>query len=258
MSAPDDRSPIEDYLDELVAALAGRPPRELRYLVAEAEAHLRDDADAAVARGVPRLRAESDAVARFGPASPLAEAERARSRPSARAVLADLMRSAVLLAGIGAVAVGISGVLAAAIRLVGGSRALVDVAPGRVLNASDCARWLAANPGAADCRSAAVADWADETVFYRLAVGVLGILVLLAYRRLRRGHRPLSSIAVVRDAVGHTAFALGAVVTLGLGIDNLVNGGGAGQWLSAAPVALAGAAVFAVLLLRDLRRTTVR
>ncbi|HZC72360.1 MAG TPA: permease prefix domain 1-containing protein [Jatrophihabitans sp.] len=247
-------SPIEDYLDELTSAMSDRPPRELRGLLAEAEAHLRDDAEAAIARGVPPSRAEHDAVARFGPAAPLAAAERDRGRPPLRRLLADLLPTVVLLAAVGAIAVGVSGLVAEVIRLAGGSNALVDVTPGHPLSAADCARWLAIRPSAPDCRSAAIADWADETVFYRLAVGILGLLLLISHRWLRRSHRLTPAMTVVRDAVGHTAFAVAALGSLVLGIDAAVTGGSAGQWLSATPVALVGAGTFAVLLLRDLRR----
>jgi hypothetical protein len=246
-------SPIEDYLDELTRALADRPPRELRGLLAEAEGHLHEDADTAVARGVPRRQAEAEAVARFGAASTIAAAERARARSSLAATLAQLVRQAVLLAGIGALAVGLSGALAGIVRVLGSDRTLVDIPPGQALSAADCSRWLSLSPTSADCRSAAVADWANETVFYRLAVGIVGLALLLAYAWLRRGARPSRIITTVRDAVGLTAFGLAAIATLALGINAAVTGTGAGQWLSATPVALAGATAFAVPLLRHLR-----
>ena len=248
-------TPIDDYLDELVTALTGRPPRELRGLLAEAEAHLHDDADAAEARGVPRRQAEAEAVARFGAATTIAAAEHARVRHSLAATLAQLVRQAVLLAGIGALSVGLSGALAGLVRVFGSDRTLVDVRPGQTLSAVDCSRWLSLSPNSSDCRSAAVADWANETVFYRLAVGVVGIALLLAYAWLRRSDRRSSRIVTtVRDAVGLTAFALATIATLALGINAAAVGGGAGQWLSATPIALVAAAAFAVLLLRDLRR----
>jgi hypothetical protein len=252
MSQP---SPIEAYLDELVIAYVDRAPRELRGMLAETEAHLRDAADAAMARGVPRLAAEADAVARFGPAHDVAAAD--HRRLPARHVVEQLARHALLLFGVGAVAVGLSGAVAAIIRLIGGSRAVIDVAPGRVLSAGDCARWLGADAGAHSCAAAAVGDWADEVVYYRLALGVLGLLALLAYRWVRRGVRSSAKLLTVRDTVGVTSFAAAAALTFGLGVDALVVGGGSGQWFSATPIALALAVAFAVLLLRDLRRPEV-
>lgn len=249
-------SAVEAYLDELVQALAGRPPRELRAVLAEAEAHLYDDIEAATARGVPREQAERDAIARFGPAVDLAAAERRRARLTVRESLGQLTRAAVLLAGVGAVVVGVSGLAAAVVRMFGGDRALVDVGPGRTLNPSDCARWLAAYPHAGDCHAAAVADWADETVYYRLAAGILGVLLLIAYRWLRRGYQPPRALSTVRDAVGLTAFGLAAVYTSAAAVDAASGGSGVGQWLSATPVAAGVAGVFGVLLIRDLRHET--
>jgi hypothetical protein len=247
-------SAVEDYLDQLVRALAGRPPRELRAVLAEAEAHLYDEVEAATSRGVPREQAERDAVARFGPAADLAVAERRRGQLTMRELLGQLTRAGVLLAGVGAAAVGMSGLIAAVIRLLGGDGALVGVARGRVLSGPDCARWLAAYPHAADCHAAAVADWADETVYYRLAAGVVGALVLLGYRVLRRARPPMPALLTVRHAVGASAFGLAAAYTLVTGVDARRAGGGAGQWFSAAPVAAVAAVIFGVLLLRDLRR----
>ena len=249
--APD--SAIEQYLDELVRALAGRPPRELRALLAEAEAHLHDDAVAAIARGVPREQAERDAVARFGSADDLAAAERALDRGRFALLLRQLVTSAILLGGIGAIAVGISGLVAAVVRAIGGSGALVDVKPGQSLAPADCTRWLALNPTAGSCRAAAVADWANETVYYRLALGVVGLVVLAVGVGLHRG-RPTSRLATtIRDTVGFAAFALAAIGTLLLGIDSAARGTGAGQWFTGAAVAVPAAVVFAVLLLRDVR-----
>ena len=59
--APD--SPIEAFLDEL-GGLSTRRPRQLRHLVQETEAHLRDDADWAAAAGLSQFQAESEAVTR--------------------------------------------------------------------------------------------------------------------------------------------------------------------------------------------------
>jgi hypothetical protein len=256
MSAADRGEPVEAYLDDLVRAMAGRRPRDLRAVLAEAEAHLYDDVEAAVARGVPREQAELEAVARFGPAADIAAAERARRVPTTWATVAQLVRSAVLLGGLGAVAVGVSGLIAEAVRLVGGSRALVGIAAGRQLAGSDCARWLAAYPDAGNCRAAAIADWADETVFYRLALGVAGLLLLGAYRWLRRGDRPSRPLKTARDAVGLTAFGLAAAYTSAAAVDAAGTGSGVGQWLSALPVAAGLAGVFGVLLLRDLGHET--
>ncbi|MDX6367184.1 MAG: hypothetical protein QOK30_2260 [Nocardioidaceae bacterium] len=255
-------SSIEQYLDELVTALSTRRPRQLRHLLAETEAHLRDDADAAMAEGLSVEEAEALAVSRFGPARELAAADDARMATPLRVVVRQVAMTALLLSGIAGVAIGVSGAIAALIRAAGGTRALVAVAPGQALSAGDCARWLAADPGAGSCRNAAAADWAAETVLYRLAAGVLGLLCVLAYMRLRR--RAFGSDrwpvlpATVTNTIALTAFGAAGVWTLGLGVDAIAvsSGHGSGQWLSAAPVALLAAAVFGLRLLGNLRSGT--
>jgi hypothetical protein len=260
MTEADGGSPIEQYLDELVTALSTRRPRQLRHLVAETEAHLRDDAEAAMADGLSVEEAEALAVSRFGPARELAAADDARMATPLGVVVRQVATSAVLLGGIAGVAIGVSGALAALIRALAGTRALVDVAPGQALSAGDCARWLAADPGAGSCRNAAVADWAAETVVYRLAAGLLGLLCVIVYTRLRRraagSNRWPVLPATVTNTIALTAFGAAGVWTLGLGVDAIAvsSGHGSGQWLSAAPVALSAAAVFGLRLLGNLRR----
>ncbi len=263
--ADDDQSesPIELYLDELVVALTPHRPRALRHLLAEAEAHLRDDAAHAVAAGLSPREAETQAVERFGPAADVAAAERSRLVTPLPVVARQLLMTALLLGGIGAVAVGVSGLVAELVRLLAGAQVLVAPRPGTALAAADCARWLAADPGAHTCRDAAVADWVDEVVGYRIAMGALGLVALGAFAWLRRRSPGSSGWTTLPSTVGNTlaltGFAVAGLWTLGLGIDLVVvdSGNGSGQWLSAAPVALVAAAVFGVRLVRDLRSDVV-
>jgi hypothetical protein len=255
-------SPIEIYLDQLVLALSSRRPRELRHLLTEADAHLHDDAEQDMARGVPKLEAEANAVARFGPAASLAAAERFRSGVPFRILVRQVVCSAVLLLGIGAVAVGASGAIAAGIRAIGGPTAVADLRGGQVLSPSDCARWLEQAPSSVtSCRQAAIDDWAAEAIYYRLAAGVLGGVCLLGYgwarsRSLRRQHWVVLPPSVT-DTIAVTAFGAAGLYTLWLGIDALItsSGRGWGQWLSAAPIALVAAGVFGWRLVDDLRST---
>jgi hypothetical protein len=250
-------SPIEAYLDELVQGMSTRRPRELRYLVAEAEAHLRDDAEHGVAAGLAPQQAEIEAVKRFGPACAVVAAEHRRLATPLGTMLRAGAASALLLGAVAAIAVGVSGLVAEVIRLVGGSRVLVDVAPGRTLSAADCARWLRLDSGAANCRDAAVADWANEVVGYRIALGLLGIVALAGYFVLRRHRvrqgRWTTLPAAVSDTIAVSLFGAAGVWSLGVGVGDVVtaSGHGSGQWLSAAPVALAAAVVFGVRLIRD-------
>lgn len=254
--APED-SPIEQYLDELTGLLAAGRPRDLRYLLAETEAHLHDTADSAVANGMSVSDAERLAVVRLGPAADLARAELRRQRPTLRLLTYRTAVSAILLASIGSIAIGVSGAIAAIIRAVGGADA-VAAPSASALSSANCARWLANDPGATNCRAAATADWAAETIFYRIALGLAGAALLVGFALLRRRSRIRPDAALPRivvDTIGATAFGVATAWTLVLGIDALMvsSGHGWGQWLSASPVALVGASIFAVRAVHDLR-----
>jgi hypothetical protein len=256
MNPPEDDGPIDAYLDQLLGEPSTRRPRELRRLLAEAEAHLRDDAAAAESEGASPAEAERLAVARFGSSHDLAAADAARLRPLS-AVVRQCLVSGLLLGGIGGLAVGASGLVAAVIREVAGSRALVDVGSGQLLSAKDCTRWLALDPAAQTCHQAAVTDWADETVFYRLALGLVGALCVLAYYWFRRRASAGEVLpTAVTDTLAVALFGAAALGTLVLGLNAMLtsSGHGSGQWLSATPVALALAVVFGTRLLEDLRR----
>lgn len=256
---PDD--PIEVYLDQLVEGLSGRRPRDLRFLLAETEAHLRDETERGRAAGLSPAQAELDAVHRIGPVADLVAAEKRRQATPVAVVARAFFTTGLLLGGVGAVAVGISGILAAIVQLIWGTRTLVDVAPGQTLSASDCSRWLAASPSAPSCRDAAVADWVSEVIGYRIILGLLGVVALTAYILLRRYWTRRNAWASLPPAVSDTIavilFSLATAVTLAFGIDAIaVNAGnGSGRALSATPVALVAAAIFAVRLIRDLRAT---
>jgi len=156
-------------------------------------------------------------------------------------------------------AVGASGMVAGLIYLIGGANSIVAV-PATVLTPQNCARWLTQQT-AANCHQAALSDWAFETVSVRLALGLAGVLLLLAYRSGRRrwpGNPGLTPI--VTDTAATLAFAAGGLWTAGLGVDAvIVSGGqGAGQWLSATPIALAAAVVYCRRLAKRIREEPVR
>jgi hypothetical protein len=251
-------SPIERYLDELVARSRDLPARALRHLIAEAEAHLRDDAEAAQARGVLAYDAEVHAVARFGSAANIAAAERQRLRTPTAVLLRQTILSGLLLGSVGAIAVGVSGLVAALIRAISGARVLAGVPASRALSASDCARWLRLDPGAHTCATAAASDWAAETVYYRLALGLLGVIGLVVVQRILRSRRFAHGAmlpAAIQDTIAVSLFAAAGFATLAMGVDSVVAsaGTGSGQWLSAALVAFVAAAAFGIRLFRTVR-----
>jgi hypothetical protein len=254
-----DDSPIGFYLDDLFEAARTLPPRDARYLLAEAEAHLRDAADAAAAKGLPGYEAELAALAAFGTVGDLVPRESRRVRMPLRKLAGQVLRSAMLLGAVGALAVGASGVIAGFIYLAGGAKAVVTV-PVAVLTPQNCARWLS-QQAAASCHQAAASDWAFETVYGRLAVGLAGVLLLIAYRCAKRRWTGAAGLMpMVTDTVAALAFAVAGLWTAGQGVDAVIvsGGDGAGQWLSAAPIALAAAAVYCTRLAKRIREEPVR
>jgi hypothetical protein len=252
--------PIEDYLDNLFVELRRNAPRAARSMLSEAEAHLRDVADEAARAGKSPEEAEAEAVRRFGEARLVAAADRARGPLW---VARGTFISAWSLGAWGAVAVGVSGLVAGSMRLAGATnRFLTGPWPRSGTTASDCARWLSNYPHAGSCAKAAMADWAFETVAYRVAFGLLGLAALaglwLARRRWLPAQRWAPLPATVADTVATTIFGLSGAWLAGMGVDTWVvsAGHGSGQWFSAAPVALAAAAVFGTRLLRDLNAAT--
>jgi hypothetical protein len=113
-------------------------------------------------------------------------------------------------------------------------------------------------PHAHSCAQAALSDWTSEIIGYRVALGILGALALVALsitrrRSLRlRAWSPLPDVVV--DTIATTIFGVAGLWLTGLGIDALgfQNGHGAGFWLSGAPVALAAAVVFGRRVTQDM------
>lgn len=110
-SADQGAGAIEDCLAGLLRTSAGLQHRQLRHLIAEAEAHLRDDAEAAHAAGAAVYDAELKAVARFGQAMSLVSAERKRLATPISVLLRQVMLTGLLLGGVGAISVGASGIV---------------------------------------------------------------------------------------------------------------------------------------------------
>jgi hypothetical protein len=208
------------------------------------------------------MEAERRAVARFGTVRSVAAAEARRSSIPCAALVRQVGVSGLLLGGIGGIAVGVSGVITALLGALGGSTFIVDISPSTHLAPSDCARWLANDPGAHSCYQAALSDWASEIVGFRLVAGAAGLVAvgafLLVRRRGTRSQRFETLPAAVIDTIATTLFGLAGAWTLGLGIDWLVVGrNGAGQWLGAAPAALALGGYYGFRLLRDLQPAPV-
>lgn len=253
-------SPVEQLLDRLLILSPGNA-REVRTALAEAEAHLAETVNHGMSRGLTRHEAEVDAVRRFGSAELVTAHERRwRRAPVARLVREGAL-TALFLGVLGGLAVGASGLLAGVMQWLGGSTFIVDISKATRLPATDCARWLTNDPHASSCYQAALSDWAAETVFYRLALGALGAFGLLALAFLRRRAGPGSFLlpSLVVNTIGTTVFGAAGVLLLGQSIAALATAAhGAGQWLSAAPIAIAIAIWFAYRLIGDLQAHPAR
>ena len=139
-------SPIEEYLDVLFAQLRSARARDARSLLAETETHLRHTADEVERTGLTARDAELVAVERFGDAKVLARDDRARHRAG---LLISISVSTWALGALGAVAVGISGVVAGLMRLAGTSNQFIAGNPSTsTLKPGACARWLTNYPHA--------------------------------------------------------------------------------------------------------------
>jgi hypothetical protein len=227
-------SPIEDYLDDLLRRMRA-DARTTRRLLDEASDHLHAAAAEFEAAGMAPGEAEREAVRRFGPVEPLV---RATWRRSFGALVLETLRAGVLLSGCGLVAVGISGVLALLMNLLFGD-AFVGA------------------PTVAGTGGSTIAEGASDAVVLRVLAGVVGLLLVAAYRWLpwwrRTPFRVLPPGLV--DALGAAAFAAGGVLLTGASVDQAVRGSGAdgvGFFLSGAVVALAAAVVFCVRATRSL------
>jgi HAAS len=254
VSAPD---PVERYLDQLLAELHGTPGNPRRVL-AEVEHHLRDAIDEGVAEGLPLDEARRRALDRFG--SPRMVARQFAS-PARRlvppAVLGQLVLAMVLLGGIGLAAIGVSGVVEG-MGMAFGKTFVAGDPPGLTYTPARCADFQEYYPTAPSCADAAVDHHFDETVQYRVAAGVLGLLVLGGYWLARR-RRPVRPLGLLPD---------GFVATTGAGLFGLVGGflvlsslnqlvlgvDGAGQYLSGGIVSLPVALAFLISLNRTLAR----
>ena len=252
--------PIDAYLDQLLVELRGRS-RDIRRILAETEDHLREASEAAQSEGLSALDAQRAAIARFGAprtvARRFAPAGPASWRPSSDTLLA-LVHAAAYLATIGLLAIGASGLLSEAFGRAFGADMVAGDLPGVSYTADRCTELQEYAPKGYDCMEAAAYHHWGETVVYRVAAGVLGLLLgaaLLLWRR-RRGHTPEATM-LPEGFVPTIGASLFGVAAAGLLLESLNafiadKGTGSGQFLSGGLVAAAVFGVFASRLLGTL------
>ncbi|MDQ6796740.1 MAG: permease prefix domain 1-containing protein [Actinomycetota bacterium] len=256
--------PIEDYLDRLLVELSGRA-RNVRRILSEVDDHLHDAADEGLAEGLSADDARDRALARFG--APATVARRFTRRPGRLPplpVLSQLVLAFALLAGVGLVGIGVSGALAGGMGVAFGKEFVAGDVAGVTYTPARCADYLEYHPEASTCDRAAAAHHFDETVTYRLAAGVLGVLVLgglfvIRRSRVLRRHIPLGDgVGLLPDGfvatVGAAVFGCAAGALLVSGLARAGGGDGVGADLSGGIVAAVIAAVFAAGVYRALSR----
>ena len=242
---------IEAYLDELLVELHASP-RVTRRVLTEAEAHLRDAVDAGLT--------PQEAIARFGDAREVAS----RSRDASAVPLATLVRqlvfAAFFLGSIGLLAVGVSGLVAAGMHAAWGPQFVAGDLPDVTYTPQRCAELAALAPHSPSCIAAAARHHTTEVEMYRVAAGMVGAVGVAVCVLLRRRRSALADTSALPHglvpAIGATVFG---VSTLALAVQAMQGIGwhttaGLGQWLSAAIVSAASAAVFTVEFVRELRR----
>jgi hypothetical protein len=237
---------VEAYLDRLLVELRGRA-RDVRRILAEVDDHLHDAVDAGMAEGLSLDDARARAIARFGP--PGVVARRFARRPGRLPpvpVLRQLVVALALLGGVGLVGIGASGAVAGGMGAAFGKDFVAGDPAGVTYTPARCSYFLEYHP-APSCGQAAAAHHFDEVVFYRLAAGALGVLVLGAYglvRRSRRFSHLTDGVGLLPDGftatVGTAVFGAAAVVLVGQSLGQIAGGdpSGAGNYLSGGVVAL--------------------
>jgi hypothetical protein len=255
MTSTDD--PVENYLDQLYVGLRGSPRRGRRIL-AEAEDHLREGVADGLAAGLTEREAQEQAISSFGSVRAVVRAHDGRLRQvPGLAVLIDVAMSAWRLGSIGLLAVGASGLVAAAMNAVFG-RHFVGSASGAALPAAACRHWLSNWPGAHSCAQAYLLESSADAVSLRLFTGFIGLILLGGYYLARRSGW---SRGVLPDAFAPTVamslFGAAGLGLLALSVSHASVLGlpaGPGFYLSGALVALALAAVFGGQVHRTLLR----
>lgn len=252
--------PVEEYLDLLADASRLRG-RRLRHVLAEVEDHLVTARDAHRDAGVDDHEAGRRAVAEFGPAPEVAAGLDRAAAPPVEALLREGVNRLVLVGALGLLAIGLSGLLAAAGGSAFGKAFVSGDGPGVTYTAKRCAEYQQLSP-APTCAQAAVGHHYDEVVGYRLDAGILGLLVLGGWLAVDRPwrRRPRPAYGALPDAfaptVGAALFGAAAAVLLPSGLLDLTFTGtssGAGNPLSAGVVAAVAFLGFAASLWRSLR-----
>ena len=251
---------IDDYLDQLLDALRVDGAQSRRILT-ETEDHLREAVLANVAAGMDEVRATEFAIERFG------EPRQIAARFNAAAAAALPLRSwlfrlylwMALLAGVGVLAIGIGGELAAGAGLVFGKSVVAGDQPGTTYTPQRCAQFQSFYPEASSCSVAAVDHHFSEKWLIADVAVVAGVVVVASHLWLRsryatteRGRSFPRRAFHVLGAAGAGAGGVALTGFGGLSIALQPHSGG-GFFVAEGLVALAACAAFLPAGWRDLR-----
>jgi len=245
---------IDAYLDDLLPRLRG-PAHDVRSTLAEAEAHLRDAADADVAAGMDPQDAQRRAISSFGSAREVATAaNRGVLGVSAAELGQALAGAATRMVAVGLVAIAVATLGARALAGLTSTHFVFGTPSGASLAASQCRHWLAIHPSASTCARAATLENADDTVVFHLGGAILGLAILaVAYFVARRFWRPTAATraaipAGVVPAIGATVFGTVGIALVVAGLSDAMVSGlwGRGLWYVEGAVALVIAVGYAV------------
>jgi hypothetical protein len=243
---------LDEYLNRLLAALAGRGD-DVRRTMAEAESHLRDAVEAGTHRGLTPEDAARVAVANFGTPGQVARARGLSIQP-----WVATGRAAHLLAAVGLVAIGLSGLVAELFFQVWGPFFVAGDAPGVTYTPARCDQYFALAPSGDSCLEAAAIHHSAEVIEPRVGAGLLGLLILGTWlwsqRRRRRQHVVDPTSPLIAAAAGTAMFGVAACALLLDGFAMLALGSryGAGAGLSAGLVSAVVCLGWAVLLWHEL------
>lgn len=213
---------VDEYLEELLRALAGRREHARRTL-AEAEEHLRDAVNAGVEQGLAPDEAAAAAIECFGTPGQIARAGGFAVRPW---VVAG--RAAHLLFGVGLLAIGISGLVAETFYRLWGPLFVAGDAPGVTYTAERCAQYFTLAPDGGSCLEAAAIHHSGEVIEPRVGAGLLGLIILASYWWLARRRRPSqqldSTTPLVAAAAAASMFGVVGLAMLLQGVAVLAEG----------------------------------
>ncbi len=246
--------PIQEYLARLRASLH---TRDADLILAEAEDHLSETVAAGLAAGLTEREAQEAAISAFGSVAAVTRAHETRPGNLIKgrtpvAILGDLFMSAWKLGSLGLTAVGVSGLVVAAMNAMFGRSFTGQPPAGVTFPKAECTYWMSAWTGAHTCAQAAMLEASGDAVGLRLIGGFFGVAFLGAYLVARhiimpsRGHRPGVLLGGYFPVLAMGVFGAGAI---GLALAQLTGftvTAGPGTYLSGAIVAAAVAVWYGV------------